>query len=391
MRSFLRFLPILAIVLPAISHATDTTPPAATTTEAYKIEHAIATCKANQKVHGCDTVLLFANAVDMVDRSDAPQPTASANATSKIDEATSATSTSPTSPGVVEGHQPTQAELDAAQGNKKKSTVAFSGSTDTKNAKINWTAPVGARPWTVKSLGLTIQTPIDQGADFTNVATLDGLAKSTTLSLQYSIYNTKHGRDGRGQHVWTVNATYGTEQHTFYNSADLSKSTVTKYPFQLGVSFDHLIADKTQQMPDGTTFVPYNSSIGFSYNYQSSFKDGQSQVLCPASNNAPAKCASGFIDAPTKSEKNLITLNYKAIYNSFAITPSLTYDASSHHYGIELPVYIVPTSSDYPTAGIQYDWNSDKHESVIGIFVSSPLCLAPGKTVCSGESSSAKN
>ena len=370
MKRITSLLTLAILTLPSVASAAVGTDTPQFGDETAKIAHAVTTCRATPSIKGCDQVLLFATAVDQV------------NQTAAAGSGNAAT-IAPSVPATVAGRiLPVQSgtALPPPDSPKASPALEFTATTTTKTASIGWTVPIGRQGNVNQALTFTVQTPIDQDADFENVATLDGMTKSTTVEMKYSRF------DAVGA-PWLiqVNAKYGAEQHTFFSSTDLAKSSTTRYPYQVGASFDLLLRDKALSTPDS---IQFNSSIGLSYNFQHAYTDGgkspDKQVLCPAATAGPVKCISGFIDAPIKTDKNLIAVNYKLISKSFAIAPSITYNASSHEYGIGFPLYLIPNASSFLTGGFRYDWNSDKHESVLGVFVTSPLCLIPGKSKCSG-------
>lgn len=371
MSRFAKYLVVAILGLPCSGHASEAPQVGGSSSEADNIANAIVVCRANPKVQGCDPVLAFAAAVDQVN--------ASVGLPGAKDAAAVAKDTTSTAAGNGRILPESSGGTSDSSGGKK-SSVAFSASTDTKNANIVWTIPLQTVGNRNNSLAVSFQTPVNQDQDFENFATLDGLEKATSIGLKYYLLDAR-----QGPFVFSINAKYGAEKHVYYSSIDLAKSTVTKHPFQAGAALEFLIKDSASSTSDR---IQYNSSFGISYNYQESFTDGgevgQTQILCPSVTSGFSKCVSGFIDAPDKDHKDLFTFDYKMVGKSFAIDPAITYDAHSHEYGIQIPIYLLPNSSKFFTGGIRYDWNSEKHESVVGVFVSSPLCIIPGNTKCSG-------
>ncbi len=84
----------------------------------------------------------------------------------------------------ADGHGPSQGSAGTGisflgQGD---SNVSLQTATDTKNASLTWTLNPSAGHLT--ALSFTAQTPIDADKGFTNLGTLDGLAKSTAIGVQ---------------------------------------------------------------------------------------------------------------------------------------------------------------------------------------------------------------
>ncbi|MGH6644045.1 MAG: hypothetical protein ACREE0_01440 [Phenylobacterium sp.] len=67
------------------------------------------------------------------------------------------------------------------------------------------------------------------------------------------------------------------------------------------------------------------------------------------------------------------------------MNPTATYDAQSGEYGFQLPVYVLNSKTKGLTAGVRYDWTSEKHKSVVGIFVTSAFCVLPGYDGCTSS------
>ena len=177
----------------------------------------------------------------------------------------------------------------------------------------------------------------------------------------------------------SANAKAGYDQHTFYDRTSLDKSSEYRWPFQLGVA--------------GTeVFDQGQMSATISYAYQKAYQDGgasgQMQVLCPASAGKAVKCVNGYIGDPLLVDKQLIGADFRYIASPgplpfpIGVDPAFTYDAHAGTYAVQVPLYLVANSSKSLAGGIRYDWTSDKHESIIGVFVSTSLCLLPGYAEC---------
>jgi hypothetical protein len=185
----------------------------------------------------------------------------------------------------------------------------------------------------------------------------------------------------------SANGKVGYEQHSFFDGATLAKDTRDRTPFQLGVAGTYV-------------FKGGVNSLTLSYNYQRAYKDGapggQTQTLCPPTGSPVLKCVSGYINAPVETEKDLIGLDYRYISPPGAfpipigVNPAFTYDARSGVYGVQVPIYIVVNKAKSLTGGVRYDWTSDKHQSIVGVFVASAFCVLPGFSGCAAPSGSDK-
>jgi hypothetical protein len=346
--------------------------------------------------------------------------------------------------------------------------VSLAATSDTKTASFSLNLDLAKKGQLTdgysNSLSITAQTPVGQGQDYQNLATLDGLTKSTSIGFQYNyLHVASHTNDQAinqpyyqatcaallrelqtddpnakinpdwtqpfGCHagdvgdfveadsnlsagkkdplaaalhsldlkdiptitsVWMVslNGKVGYEAHTYYDGMTLAKSMVDRTPAQLGVSGTYV-------------FDQGNWSGTLSYNYQKAYEDGgasgKMQTLCPTKGNPVLKCINGYIGAPTEKDKDLLSLEARYISPPgkfpipFGIDPTVTYDAHSGVYGVEVPIYVVANASKSLTGGIRYDWTSDKHQSVVGVFVASAFCILPGYKGCPSGSSSTQS
>jgi hypothetical protein len=183
----------------------------------------------------------------------------------------------------------------------------------------------------------------------------------------------------------SVNAKVGYESHNFFTSPSLLKGSEEKTPVAVGASLTRV-------------FDFGHLSITGAYNYQDVYQDGgaggQMHVLCPPTGSPVLKCVNGYIGAPTAAYKSLITGEVRYITKDlfsrpFGIDPTVTYDANSRAYGVEVPIYVIADTSKTLTGGVRYDWTSAKHESVVGIFVASAFCIVPGSNACQKKAPSA--
>jgi hypothetical protein len=336
--------------------------------------------------------------------------------------------------------------------------VSLAATSDTKTASIAVSFDLSKGPGdATHSLTVTAATPVGQGQDYQNVATLDGLTKSTNVGFQYNYMHvaTKthhlalntpyyqasckslldqlaladpaikpkinqdwyqpyacHAYDVEsvveGDHdlpagvadrldaaakaldqqdvptltsLWmlSANGKVGYEQHSFFDGVSLAKGEADRTPFQLGLAGTYVFGGGAM-------------SATLSYAYQKAYKDGgasgQTRTLCPPTGHPVLKCVTGYINAPTEADKDLFTVDLRYISPPglfpipFGVNPTVSYDAHSGVYGVQFPVYILANKSKSLTGGVRYDWTSDKHESVAGVFVASAFCILPGYSGC---------
>ncbi len=429
------FVSILALSLfAALSTPAFADDPGSSDAIAHKIANAVSTCKTNPKLDGCTKVMEFADAVDLVNSAHPAAPAAAAANPPKPAPARPVPTFAPdkdyfTFAAASDTKTGTVAYTKRVKSDKASpvDTWTFSASTPVNQdaGYQNFATLDGLSKST--SLGIAYASfhgtngnpaPEHNSKEYQDkcVAILNEIVKADpSLEKELSDYrqhascdagllledyvnaNTfpsgpapglrtrltdlkeDKGTDAKPIWYWGFNVKYGFEQHTYFDATSLAKSSAKKYPLQLGVS--------------GGFFATDHSAVELSYAYQHGFtdgrKDGQTEILCPLATTGPVNCVSGYVGAPAKKDKHLIGVGYKLILPEsgwigvpFAINPAVTYDAASHEYGFQFPLYIMPNGSKYLTGGIRYDWTSRKHQSVLGIFVSSAFCLVPGKTDC---------
>ena len=271
---------------------------------------------------------------------------------------------------------------------------------------------------------VALSTPISKGSDSTNLATLSGFANSTNLTFQVSGYhgsglvpfgqysqpaqdfcketakslipqynaahadkpfaydNPKYCTDIDLQKLnakdadrlrfgafaappsplilYGLSGTVGYEQHTFYDSTSLAKTTADKVPVGVG---------------GYVTWVTKSRDLSLTgqIDYQRAYTDSASKILCPAG-SAPVTCVNGSIGAPTATTKVLLAVEARAFesWSNFipmGVAPMFTFDAKSHAYAFDVPVYLYSDGKNGLTGGVRADWTSVKHRVIFGVFV----------------------
>lgn len=182
--------------------------------------------------------------------------------------------------------------------------------------------------------------------------------------------------------VWMFSggAKAGYEKHAFYDPLTLAKTKVDRTPFEVS-------ADATYVFHGGDT----SASLG--YKFQRVYKDGgedeETRTVCLPGGTPLLTCANGFIGRPLRDKQHLITAQVRHITDKglfglpTGFNPTVTYDAQSGEYGVQLPVYLLDNKSKGLTGGVRYDWLSKDHDSTFGIFIGSSFCVLPGYSGCS--------
>lgn len=179
--------------------------------------------------------------------------------------------------------------------------------------------------------------------------------------------------------MFALNGKFGYEKHDYFSDTALAKSSVDRYPWQLGAAATYV-------------FEHGLMSLTLGYNFQKSYEDGRSdgdkEVVCPPSSGANVTCVDGYIGPPQRQVKHLFSADWRFIAPTslfsipIGIDPGVTYDAKSHEYAFQFPIYIATNSSKGLTGGVRYDYTSKKKESIFGVFVSAAFCVLPGFSGC---------
>jgi hypothetical protein len=310
----------------------------------------------------------------------------------------------------------------------------INASSDSSNATLKLTS--GASRWVGSTttddhtavtdlFTIALATPIAKGGGSTTLGTLDGLAASSSVQLQYSQYRLDGFRwavpdlrrvteicdkakanyaaanrrvfngpcstgfirtydledfdayrslffTGAPRVLTAVGFTgkMGYEAHNYYDPTTLIKASVNKTPLAVGTYFTVVSAGRQWAMTGEAQ-------------YQNAYKDAQTQTECPAPGAKPTViCAAGPIGEPATTTKALLSVELRGTLGKFqmfggstiAIDPLVTFDAHSSTYGIDAPVYLFSSSAGL-TGGVRADWASDTRAWVVGIFISKPFSL----------------
>ena len=106
--------------------------------------------------------------------------------------------------------------------------------------------------------------------------------------------------------------------------------------------------------------------------WQRTFEDGPTKNRCPAGSAADVRfvdCITGNFGVPKAQQAGLVVYQYRYQTESFAISPTVSYNTRSEVTEIGLPLYLVRSADDDKrpfNAGIRADWISKGKESITG-------------------------
>jgi hypothetical protein len=216
------------------------------------------------------------------------------------------------------------------------------------------------------SYSFALSSPLAKESPYTEPATLDGLANGANLTATFGKFFTRpHDVDTP---VWSLGglARLGYTTFKFYDATSLAKGNAHKYSRTLGPYVGY--------SPAGAAPI----FIVAKYEYQHSFKDTDSKVMCPESATFPVTCVSGPLGEPVENPKRLWSFSLRYSNPRFDLAPMLTYDRVSKAKGIDVPVYFIKASEDTNNtvpfnAGVRLGWRSDTKDYSLGVFVGTPF------------------
>jgi len=217
-----------------------------------------------------------------------------------------------------------------------------------------------------KLFELSLSSPLSKTTDVTEPASLDGLANAATVGVtwgRYRPWNREH-LDTTAFYVYGGGLKAGYQKFDYFDATSLAKSHASRSPASASIFFG------------STTSGRGNVLVLGKFEYQDSYKDADSKVLCPAG-TPPTACVSGPIGTPKNTKKRIWSLEGRYTSANYELSPVLSYDGASKVKGLEVPVYFIggPPDGDKPipfNAGVSFGWRSDSHGSV-SLFVGSPF------------------
>jgi hypothetical protein len=129
---------------------------------------------------------------------------------------------------------------------------------------------------------------------------------------------------------------------------------------------------------------PLTSFTG-SIDYTEGKKDAKAGVICPLGAGMALKCLSGALGPPKKEERLNLALEYRQMFvlpqdwllKGVGVAAQVAHDIKNDRTVLDLPIYLVPDAKQNFTGGIRLGWNSEDHDVVAGVFVSSAFGTRP--------------
>ncbi len=117
--------------------------------------------------------------------------------------------------------------------------------------------------------------------------------------------------------------------------------------------------------------------------YQDSFKATDTVTICPPfpAGATSVQCTTGAFAIPKQTEKLLLAVEFrvwggsgKGFIGHWAVAPSITFDAFTDDYEVDVPVFLVGNADGKLSGGVRFGYsNNDK--AVFGVFIGSAFDL----------------
>ena len=126
------------------------------------------------------------------------------------------------------------------------------------------------------------------------------------------------------------------------------------------------------------------TAFTFSAAYQRAYEASQERLLCPPNAVDPAtQCKTARGAGPARKETLLFSAGLRHRFMApdgtllgLAVAPTVTYDALDKVFGVDVPVYLVPSKEDGLTGGLRFGYRSDRVDKFsISVFFGAAFSL----------------
>jgi hypothetical protein len=214
----------------------------------------------------------------------------------------------------------------------------------------------------------TLSSPLAKNSEITLPATLDGLYNAASLKVDVAKYFVA-GDENAGRTVMVgASGKLGNQTFKFFDPMSLKKQNDNTAPWSAAIFAGSTMPWDRRMMLVGKL------------EYQRSYMDADTNVICPAVSSGAFTCVNGPIGEPKEKIKKLSTIEARFERKAFELRSILTYDATSHAKGADLLYYFINSgeTADKPlpfSAGLDIGWRQsvDGTGPVLGIFVGTPF------------------
>ena len=293
---------------------------------------------------------------------------------------------------------------------------------DDSNVSLRWGTPLKDEN---RFIAFTASVPLNENGPTTDLATLDGLAKATTLEAKFNwFFGTPPAApsapatrqagplDPRTEYLRTRLANTLASDNSRSPGGDMqlgessdraieqiaSRTTVISGSGTIGYkSFDYLeeatLADKSSSKTvyggrlSLAKYVWDNSAMLAEFEYQDSFADADTKSFAlPPDANGRQEVKSGPLGSPNRSVKRLYSVEFRRRLkilgaDNGGIAVKLTYDQVADVFGVRVPVYFIQDDKSNVTGGIELRWTDHKGDTpakfTIAVVIGAGLKLTP--------------
>lgn len=276
-----------------------------------------------------------------------------------------------------------------------------------------------------KVWSLTASAPLGD-EDLHSLGTLDGLAKSSSLSLAWRRFNMTLSRAEDTNRDEEIEATarancvrsaggdddlasacqgamndafiseHAPNLHDEYLALFFPNEPSIAYGLEGTISYkkyDYIdtssfAAASSEKAPWGikgfASFMPRESLTAYTtaLEYQRVYEEQDAAILCPTNTGPDAtECLNGAVGTPNQDDKLLVSFEARRLFSNLllgsdiGLSGQVTYDLANGETGFDAPIYLVPNSDGSLLGGIRFQYNSDKDDFVAGVFVGSAFSL----------------
>lgn len=156
--------------------------------------------------------------------------------------------------------------------------------------------------------------------------------------------------------IWGLSGKVGAKEHKFLDPVTVAESEDDKTGYSVGA---FLALEPLRQ----------KTLYTFAFNHERSYDDADSQILCPPGAGGPVTCLEGAIGPPTRSTKNIVSVEARRRFGSVAAAATISYDAKAQEFGVEAPIYFITDSKNGFVGGVRLGWTEKEDDFTAKLFV----------------------
>lgn len=282
--------------------------------------------------------------------------------------------------------------------------VSLDAGTEDGQARFRLAGGTGRRTWS-----LTLASPIDEGADFTSLASLDGLADGINLGVAWSwmkppaaFRDPSQEIDAEFERICSgtglsescntaqliaagkLAAAHRYERLLFGKGAFQTASIEARVGRQRGEFFDATGEASSETnlgwSLEGSYGLIFPSSFAYATaRFERDFADQRNVRRC-SSTGLPEgfeRCDELPFGAPSEIESVIVTVGWRSFVGSIALDPRVRRNFETEVTAVEIPIYLVTDGDQKLTGGLQFGWVSkvadNQDELSAAVFIAAPL------------------